>query len=82
MTLLLVRLPGDNGHEVLWPWEQDTELRHAALLHTASCHLCVMHANPVFGTDIPKTTFVPGCSVGGDLSVALREHAARKRAAK
>jgi len=82
MTLLLIRLPGDNGHEVLWPWEQDADLRRAALLHTSACHLCTMVANPVFGTDVPKATFTPGCPEGAELSTALREHAADKRAPK
>lgn len=41
-----------------------------------------MVANPVFGTDVPKATFTPGCPEGAELSTALREYAAAKRAPK
>jgi len=80
MTLLLVRLPSGHGHEVLWPWEQDAELRRHALVHTGACRLCVLVPVPTFGGDVPKTTFTPGCSVGVELAHALCEHAATKRA--
>jgi hypothetical protein len=82
MTLLLIKLPGDNGHEVLWPWEQDAELQRAVLLHTAACRLCLLDARPMFGTDVPKSTFNPGCADGIVLSRDLRAFAAAKRASK
>jgi hypothetical protein len=82
MTLLLVRLPGDNGHDVLWPWEQDEGLRQAALMHTVSCRLCEWRAHAVFGTDVPKITFTPSCTAGAELAHDLRAHAAAKRAPK
>jgi hypothetical protein len=82
MTLLLVRLPGDNGHDVLWPWEQDAELRRDTLMHTSECGLCVMYVGPTFGTEVPKNTFTPSCRVGVELAHALCAHAAAKRASK
>jgi len=82
MTLLLITLPGDNGHEVLWPWEQDGELRQRLTMHIIACGCCVLATHPVFGTDVPKSTFTPGCGDGVEVAHALRAHAARKRAAK
>lgn len=82
MTLLLIKLPGDNGHEVLWPWEQDPELHLAVLRHTSACGICVLAASPMFGTDVPKSTLTPGCADGIVLSRTLRAYAAAKRATK
>lgn len=84
MTLLFITLPGDNGHEVLWPWEQDATLHRALLSHTASpsCSRCLLAKSAVFGTEVPKVTFTPGCNVGVELAHALRSHAATLRAKK
>jgi hypothetical protein len=82
MTLLLVRLPGDNGYDILWPWEQDAELRRDTVLHTSACHLCEMRAGSTFGTEVPKSTFTPCCTVGVELGHALCAYAATKRATK
>jgi hypothetical protein len=84
MTLLFLTLPGDNGHDLVWPWEQDADLHRALTAHaaSASCSRCVLVTGAVFGTDTMKSTFTPACATGTELAQAIRAHAVTKRASR
>jgi len=82
MTLLFIRLPGHDGHDLLWPWEQDHDLRRALVSHPVACSRCVLATGAVFGTDTLQFTFTPGCAEGAQLAQTMRAHAAAKRASR
>ena len=81
MTILFLPATSAYGErEMLWPWEQDADIRHRLNVHTAACSRCTLAVSSVFGAATAKADFRPGCIEGVELAHALRDHAVVKRA--